>query len=48
MEHLMFHWEDIVEVFLDELIQEEVTERNCIEDKLMNHDKVEYQEMPME
>ncbi len=38
MEHIMFHWEDIVEILIDDIIQEEVLERNRIEDKLMNHD----------
>jgi len=34
MEHLLFHWEDIVEVLIDDLITEEVNERNTIEAKL--------------
>jgi hypothetical protein len=34
MEHLLFHWEDIVDVLLDELLAEEVNERNQIEAKL--------------
>jgi hypothetical protein len=34
MEHLLFHWEDIVDVLLDELLTEEVNERNKIEAKL--------------
>lgn len=34
MEHLLFHWEDIVDVLLDELLTEEVNERNQIEAKL--------------
>ena len=39
MEHLLFHWEDIVDVLLDELITEEVNERNSIEAKLMWHER---------
>lgn len=35
MEHLLFHWEDIMEVLLDELLTDEVNERNLIESKLM-------------
>lgn len=34
MEHLLFHWDDIVDVLLDELLTEEVNERNQIEAKL--------------
>ena len=37
MEHLLFHWEDIVGVLLDELLTEEVSERNQIEAKLHGH-----------
>jgi hypothetical protein len=35
MEHLLFHWDDIVDLLVDELIEEEVKERNSIE-KLLN------------
>jgi hypothetical protein len=31
MEHLLFHWEDITELLIDELLEEEVAERNKIE-----------------
>ena len=31
MEHILFHWDDIMVVLLDELIQEEVLELNRIE-----------------
>lgn len=34
MEHLLFHWDDIMEVLIDELIAEEVSERNAIEAKM--------------
>jgi hypothetical protein len=37
MEHLLFHWEDIVDVLLDEILTEEVNERNQIEAKLHGH-----------
>lgn len=32
MEHLLFHWEDITDLLIDELIEEEVHERNRIEE----------------
>jgi hypothetical protein len=38
MEHIMFHWDDIVDLLVEELITEEVMERNNIEAKLMNRD----------
>lgn len=31
MEHLLFHWEDITDLLIDELIEDEVNERNRIE-----------------
>jgi hypothetical protein len=31
MEHLLFYWEDITELLIDELLEEEVAERNKIE-----------------
>ncbi len=31
MEHLLFHWEDITDLLIEELIEEEVFERNNIE-----------------
>jgi hypothetical protein len=31
MEHLLFHWDDIVDLLVDELIEGEVNERNKIE-----------------
>ena len=34
MEHVLFHYEDIVDLLLDEMILEEVQERNTIEAKL--------------
>ena len=34
MEHLLFHWDDIIDVLLDELLIEEFNERNQIEAKL--------------
>ena len=39
MEHIMFHWDDIQELLFDELIEEEVLERNAVEMKIINHDK---------
>jgi hypothetical protein len=35
MEHLLFHWDDIVDLLVDELIEDEVKERNNIE-KMLN------------
>jgi len=35
MEHLLFHWDDIMEVLIDDLLTEEVNERNAIEAKLL-------------
>ena len=35
MEHLLFHWDDIVDLLVDELIQDEVKVRNNIE-KMVN------------
>lgn len=32
MEHILFHWDDIMACLIDELIQEEVVELNKIED----------------
>ena len=40
MEHLLFHWDDIVDLLVDELIEEEVKERNSIE-KLLNSEQEE-------
>lgn len=40
MEHLLFHWDDIVDLLVDELIEEEVKERNSIE-KLLNGEQEE-------
>ena len=55
MEHLLFHWEDIVDVLLDELLTEEVNERNQIEAKLqgkhelpITEDNYEEEEAPEE
>jgi hypothetical protein len=31
MEHLLFHWDDIVDLLVDELIEDEVNERNKLE-----------------
>jgi hypothetical protein len=31
MEHLLFHWDDITQVLVDELLEEEALERNRIE-----------------
>ena len=31
MEHVFFHWEDITDLLIDDLIEEEVHERNRIE-----------------
>lgn len=41
MEHLLFHWEDITDVLIDELIEEEVIERNQIEALELRHDSGE-------
>jgi hypothetical protein len=46
MEHLLFHWTDITDMLIDELILEEVHERNRIErlnqrDILLNEDERE-------
>jgi len=35
MEHLLFHWDDIMEVLIDDLLTEEVNERNTIEAKFV-------------
>lgn len=43
MEHLLFHWDDIVDILVDELIEEEVKERNSIE-KLLNGEQDEDEE----
>lgn len=40
MEHLLFHWDDIVDLLVDEVIEEEVKERNSIE-KLLNGEQEE-------
>ena len=40
MEHLLFHWDDIVDLLVDEPIEEEVKERNSIE-KLLNGEQEE-------
>ena len=32
MEHLFFHWEDITELLIDDLLEEEVHERNRLEE----------------
>lgn len=54
MEHLLFHWEDIVDVLIDELIEEEVQERNVIEERQNNQDpsstfqRIEDYEYPIE
>jgi hypothetical protein len=44
MEHLLFHWEDIVDVLLDEILTEEVNERNQIEAKLHGHHPIQHTE----
>jgi hypothetical protein len=31
MEHLLLHWEDIVELLIEDILKEEVEERNQIE-----------------
>ena len=38
MEHLLFHWEDIVDLLVDEMIEDEVKERNQIEHMIMGKD----------
>lgn len=43
MEHLLFHWDDIVDLLVDELIEEEVKERNNIE-KQLNGEQAEDEE----
>lgn len=37
MEHLLFHWDDIMEILIDDLVEEEVNERNAIEQRIANH-----------
>jgi hypothetical protein len=37
MEHLLFHWDDIMEVLIDDLLTEEVNERNTIEAKFLGN-----------
>jgi hypothetical protein len=32
LEHILFHWEDIMEVLIDDLLEEEALELNKIED----------------
>ena len=44
MEHLLFHWEDIMEVLIEDLLTEEVNERNAIEAKLSGNTKDSQQE----
>jgi len=39
MEHLLFHWEDITDLLIDELIEDEVNERNRIEAALQGKTK---------
>lgn len=39
MEHIVLHWDDIVQMLLDELIHEEVQELNQIEWRKVDHDK---------
>ena len=34
MEHILLHWDDIMAVLIDELVQEEVIEMNKLEDKV--------------
>ncbi len=41
MEHLLFHWEDIVDVLIDDLVEEEVRERNAIEERQLEVDPSE-------
>ena len=31
LEHIIFHWDDIMEVLIDDLLEEEALELNCIE-----------------
>ncbi len=38
MEHLLFHWDDIVDLLVDDLIEDEVKERNNIERLLQGDD----------
>lgn len=35
MEHILLHWDDIMAVLIDELIQEEVIELNKLEDRVV-------------
>ena len=44
MEHLLFHWDDIVDILMDELIEDEVKERNKIEQQMMMEDGDSYEE----
>lgn len=44
MEHLLFHWEDIVEVLIDEVIEGEVQERNRIEREMQRGEEQEEDE----
>lgn len=44
MEHLLFHWDDIVDILMDELIEDEVKERNKIEQQIMMEDGESYEE----
>ena len=39
LEHILFHWDDIVAVLLDELIGEEVIEMNQIERKTLSKEE---------
>lgn len=45
MEHLLFHWEDIQELLIDDLIEEEVQARNHIEE-MHSRDEGTLQEAP--
>ena len=35
MEHILIHWDDIMAVLIDEIIQEEVIELNRLEDRVV-------------
>ena len=39
MEHIILHWDDVVDLLVDEVIHEEVQELNKIEWRKADHDK---------
>ena len=42
MEHIIFHWDDITDLLIDDLLEEEAQERNNIEYRVAQHDRHGY------